>query len=103
MADAPQIHPLRQRMIEDMTPRGVNSASQKTYLRRVRACCAYVGRRPAHDLRERPYDISARFTQELPVQPRPSDRAIRAGNCLSLTVGRTAQIHPYCTSAPAIA
>ncbi len=47
MADAPQIHPLRQRMIEDMTLRGINSASQKTYLRAVRACCAHVGRRPA--------------------------------------------------------
>ncbi len=47
MADAPQTHPLRQRMIEDMTLRGINSASQKTYLRAVRACCTHVGRRPA--------------------------------------------------------
>ena len=47
MADAPQIHPLRQRMIEDMTLRGINSASQKTYLRAVRACCTHVGRKPA--------------------------------------------------------
>lgn len=39
MADATStpIHPLRQRMIEDMTLRGINSASQKTYLRAVRA------------------------------------------------------------------
>ena len=47
MADAPQIHPLRQRMIEDMTLRGINNASQKTYLRAVRACCTHVGRKPA--------------------------------------------------------
>lgn len=46
MADAPQIHPLRQRMIEDMTLRGISSASQKTYLRAVRACCTYAGRKP---------------------------------------------------------
>ena len=47
MADAPQIHPLRQCMIEDMTLRGINSASQKTYLRAVRACCTRLRRRPA--------------------------------------------------------
>ena len=47
MADAPQIHPLRHRMVEDMTLRGINSASQKTYLRAVRACCAHVGCTPA--------------------------------------------------------
>jgi integrase/recombinase XerD len=46
MADTPQIHPLRQRMIEDMTLRGINSASQKTYLRAVRACCTHAGRKP---------------------------------------------------------
>lgn len=46
MADAPPIHPLRQRMIEDMTLRGLNSASQKTYLRAVRACCSHQRRRP---------------------------------------------------------
>ena len=47
MADAPQIHPLRQRMIEDMTLRGINSASQKTYVRAVRACCTHVSTTPA--------------------------------------------------------
>ena len=39
MADDDQqpIHPLRQRMIEDMTLRGIRSITQKTYLRGVRS------------------------------------------------------------------
>ena len=40
------IHPLRQRMIEDMTLRGINPASQKGYLRAVRNCCAHMKRKP---------------------------------------------------------
>jgi site-specific recombinase XerD len=40
------IHPLRQRMIEDMTLRGLSPASQRAYIRAVRSCCTHVGRRP---------------------------------------------------------
>jgi len=40
------IHPLRQRMIEDMTLRGISLASQKNYLRAVRNCCATMKKRP---------------------------------------------------------
>ena len=46
MADATPVHPLRQRMIEDMTLRGLTSVSQKTYVRAVRACCAHLRCRP---------------------------------------------------------
>ncbi|KJS27398.1 MAG: hypothetical protein VR75_03240 [Hyphomonadaceae bacterium BRH_c29] len=44
--DTQPIHPLRQRMIEDMTLRGLSPASQKTYVRAVRACCAHMNVRP---------------------------------------------------------
>ena len=40
------LHPLRQRMIEDMTLRGLSPISQKLYLRAVRSCCAHLRRRP---------------------------------------------------------
>lgn len=36
--DAPAIHPLRQRMIEDMSMRGLAAATHRNYLRVVRAC-----------------------------------------------------------------
>ncbi|MBU3921529.1 MAG: transposase [Alphaproteobacteria bacterium] len=36
------IHPLRQRMIEDMTLRGISQASQSGYIRCVRNCCAHL-------------------------------------------------------------
>jgi site-specific recombinase XerD len=44
--DTQPIHPLRQRMIEDMTLRGLSAASQKNYVRAVRACCDHTGIRP---------------------------------------------------------
>ena len=40
------IHPLRRRMIEDMTARNLDEATQRGYLRSVRACCRYCGRGP---------------------------------------------------------
>lgn len=40
------IHPLRQRMIEDMVLRGISTATQKTYLRAVRSCCRQTGYKP---------------------------------------------------------
>ena len=46
MTDATPVHPLRQRMIDDMTLRGLNAASQRRYLRAVRGCCAFVGVKP---------------------------------------------------------
>lgn len=36
--DIQPIHPLRQRMIEDMTLRGLSAKSQDRYVRVVRAC-----------------------------------------------------------------
>lgn len=43
------IHPLRRRMIEDMTARNLDEATQRGYLRAVRSCCRYCDRRP-HEL-----------------------------------------------------
>jgi site-specific recombinase XerD len=40
------INPLRRRMIEDMTARNLDEATQRGYLRSVRACCRYCGRGP---------------------------------------------------------
>lgn len=44
---------LRQRMIEDMTLRGISPGTQKLYLRAVRACCAHLGVRPSELTGER--------------------------------------------------
>ncbi len=40
------INPLRRRMIEDMTIRNFDQRTQQAYLRSVRSCCRYCGRRP---------------------------------------------------------
>lgn len=40
------IHPLRRRMIEDMTARNLDQGTQRGYIRAVRACCRYCGRGP---------------------------------------------------------
>jgi site-specific recombinase XerD len=40
------INPLRLRMIEDMTARNFEERTQRGYLRSVRACCRYCGKRP---------------------------------------------------------
>lgn len=46
---APPMHPLRRRMIEDMTMRGLTLLTQKQYLRAVRMCCKFTGK-AAEDL-----------------------------------------------------
>lgn len=45
MADE-AINPLRRRMIEDMTIRNFDQRTQQAYIRSVRSCCGYCGRRP---------------------------------------------------------
>lgn len=47
MTEAPRIHPLRRRMIEDMTLRGISTTSQKRYLQAVRASCDFARCRPS--------------------------------------------------------
>jgi site-specific recombinase XerD len=49
MADATPIHPLRQRMIDDMTLRGFGPGTQGSYIGAVRRCAAHV-RKPPGDL-----------------------------------------------------
>jgi site-specific recombinase XerD len=48
MSNATQpTHPLRQRMIEDMSLRGISPGTQKHYVRAVRACCTHLGTKPS--------------------------------------------------------
>lgn len=46
MADDGRIHPLRQRMIDDMTLRGMSEVTQRNYLRSVRSFCAFARKPP---------------------------------------------------------
>jgi hypothetical protein len=46
MADATPIHPLRQRMIDDMTLRGFGPSTQRSYIGAVRRCAAHVRKPP---------------------------------------------------------
>jgi hypothetical protein len=46
MADATPIHPLRQRMIEDMMLRGISPSTQRGYIGAVRRCAAHLGKPP---------------------------------------------------------
>ena len=40
------VHPLRRRMVEDMTIRNFDPRTQQSYLRSVRSCCRYCDRTP---------------------------------------------------------
>lgn len=46
MTDASPIHPLRQRMIADMTLRGFGQSTQRSYMAAVRRCTAHVRKPP---------------------------------------------------------
>ena len=46
MADATPMHPLRQRLIDDMSLRGFIPATQRNYIRIVRNCAARASKRP---------------------------------------------------------
>lgn len=41
------VHPLRRRMIEDMTARNLDERTQRGYLRSVRSCCQFCHKQPA--------------------------------------------------------
>ncbi len=55
------MHPLRLRMVEDMTIRNLDERTQRGYLRSVRACCQFCGRRPE----KLTYDDVRQFQLEL--------------------------------------
>jgi site-specific recombinase XerD len=40
------MHPLRRKMVEDMTIRNFDLRTQKSYIRSVRSCCRYCDRQP---------------------------------------------------------
>ena len=68
------IHPLRQRMIEDMTLRGINPASQKGYLRAVRNCCAHM--------KSKPGDLTAEDARSFLLHLQKQGLGIGSGACL---------------------
>lgn len=90
--DVHPIHPLRQRMIEDMTLRGIQTTTQKTYLRAVRNCCAYTRRQPG--------DLSAEDARSFLLHLQSRGLSIGSINghsaalrfFLRVTVGRSAEI-----------
>ena len=94
MADDVQqpIHPLRQRMIEDMTLRGIQPTTQKNYLRAVRNCCA--------NTRRKPDDLSAEDARSFLLHLQSRGLSISAINgqsaalrfFLRVTLGRNAEI-----------
>ena len=94
MADdvQPPIHPLRQRMTEDMTLRGMRSITQKNYLRAVRNCCAYT--------RRKPQDLSAEDARSFLLHLQSRGLSIGSINghsaalrfFLRVTLGRSAEI-----------
>ena len=94
MADDVQqpIHPLRQRMIEDMSLRGISPISQKGYLRAVRNCCAH--------LRKKPADLTAEDARSFLLHLQLQGLSVASINghatglrfFLRVTVGRSAEI-----------
>ena len=94
MADDVQqpIHPLRQRMIEDMTLRGISPASQKGYLRAVRNCCAFM--------RKKPTDLTAEDARAFLLHLQAQGLSVASINnhstglrfFLRVTLGRSAEI-----------
>lgn len=49
MSEPTPIHPIRQRLIDDMTLRGFTAPTQQSYIRIVRNCLAHA-KRPPNDL-----------------------------------------------------
>ena len=41
------MHPLRRRMLEDVTVRNLSEGTQQVYIRSVRACCRYCNTKPS--------------------------------------------------------
>jgi integrase/recombinase XerD len=86
------IHPLRQRMIEDMTLRGISVASQKGYVRVVRTCCAHT--------RRKPQDLTAEDARSFLLYLQRQGRGVASVNShatalrffLRVTLGRSADI-----------
>ena len=62
--DTQPIHPLRQRMIEDMTLRGLSAPSQKAYIRAVRRCSEHLGVRVAFQNKKPVYDALFKAVSE---------------------------------------
>jgi integrase len=86
------VHPLRERMIEDMTLRGLSPISQKHYLRAVRGCCTH--------LRVRPGDLTAEDARSFLLHLQSQGLSVASINgyatglrfFLRVTLGRSAEI-----------
>ena len=57
------VSPLRARMIEDMTVRGLNEHTRRDYVRHVRSFAAFIGRSPDSTC------SSMRWCKTLPTRP----------------------------------
>jgi hypothetical protein len=89
MADVTAIHPLRQRMIDDMTLRGFGRDTQRSYISVVRRCAVHVRKPPralcAEDARAFLLHLQARGASAASVNTHSA--ALRF--FLRVTLGRT--------------
>jgi integrase/recombinase XerD len=89
MTDATPIHPLRHRMIDDMTLRGFGPGTQRSYMAAVRRCTAH-GRKPpgalgAEDVRAFLLHLQARGASVASV----NNHSVALRFFLRVTLGRT--------------
>jgi len=89
MTDRSPIHPLRQRMIDDMTLRGFDPNTQHRYIRAVRQCTAHVRKAPgalgAEDARAFLLHLQARGASVASV----NHHSVALRFFLRVTLGRT--------------
>jgi len=89
MADASPIHPLRQRMIDDMTLRGFGQNTQRNYMTAVRRCTEHVRKTPgalgAEDARAFLLHLQARGASVASV----NNHSVALRFFLRVTLGRT--------------
>jgi len=89
MTDRSPIHPLRQRMIDDMTLRGFDPNTQHRYIRAVRQCTAHVRKAPgalgAEDARAFLLHLQARGASVASV----NHHSVAPRFFLRVTLGRT--------------
>jgi site-specific recombinase XerD len=92
MADATPIHPLRQRMIDDMTLRGFGADTQRSYIGAVRRCAAHAGKPPgalgAEDARALLLHLQGRGASAASV----NNHAVALRFFLRVTLGRAEHI-----------
>jgi hypothetical protein len=79
------ISPLRWRMIEDMTVRGIGAKTRHAYVRHVRTFSAFIGRAPDTATAEEVRRFQLHQTETGVGAPRPST----TWSCSSVTTAKT--------------